>query len=567
MADKGPKDMASALLELSESLTQQATRPNIYGYTPHFKQLKFHSFGYINPDRNWQPIPVADVVTGVWDCVPFDWAPLEVKEELTKVRLYVGGNRSGKTVGGIIEDIWWVTKTHPFINIDAIWEEPIRGRICSVDFINGHEKIIIPEILRWCPRSYLRGGSWVSAYDKELHTVHFKNGGFIELMSYDQALEKFAGTSRHFVHFDEEPPEDIYKECMARLVDTGGCAWFTMTPVEGMTWTFDTIYEPGVEQGAIENEGSLITILVTEVDMFENPFVSDEEKKILVSLYDKADIEARVHGKFVRRGGLIYGEFDEKIHVIEPNTPSRDYLWIKSLDHGFRNPTAWLWHAVNFEGRVITFREHYASGLVIAEHAAIVHQIDKENGKGTEYAVGDPSIKNKNPVSGTSVWEEYAKHGIPIVLGNNDVQAGIIRTARYLKPVPDEHGNNVPYWLITENCEKTIWEIKRYRWASWAHRRTEQDHNFKEEPVKKDDHAMDSCRYFFMSRPDLRADAPDSPTERHARVIEDASSAIDPWKNQTLRDWENENKTEWNKEYAMSEAGNWQTDEVMGGEW
>ena len=41
-------------------------------------------------------------------------------------------------------------------------------------------------------------------------------------MSSDQDLQKFAGTSRHFVHFDEEPPEPVYEECRARLVDTNG---------------------------------------------------------------------------------------------------------------------------------------------------------------------------------------------------------------------------------------------------------------------------------------------------------------------------------------------------------
>lgn len=566
--EKGPKDETEFFLELSEQLAAQATRPNIFGYKPHFKQVKFHTVGVLSPDGKWKPSAPADIVTGGFE-------PLVLRTTLTKIRLYIGGNRSGKTVGGIIEDIWWVTKTHPFIDINAIWPEPIRGRICSVDFVNGHEKIIIPEILRWCPRSYFRGGSWLSAYDREEHTIHFANGGFIELMSNDQALDKFAGTSRHFTHFDEEPPEDIYVECMARLVDTGGCAWFTMTPVEGMTWIFDRIYEPGITEGASEDPDTKVrlTIMVVEVDMFDNPFVSDEEKHIYISLLDRNDIEARVHGKFVRRGGLIYAEFDEKIHVVEPCIPSRDYLWVNSLDHGFRNPTAWLWHAVNFEGRVITFHEHYASGLVITEHASVVNAINQKFGRQPDYFVGDPSIRNVNAISGTSVWEEYAKFGIAIVLGNNDVSAGLIRVARYLKPQPDEHGNTTPYWLITENCEHTIWEIKRYRWASWAHKRTEQDHNVKEEPVKKDDHAMDSTRYFFMSRPDLKADAPSNENDYQRQIQQmmgGASKAVNMkgWEEPTAEEWQGEtNKTNWTKEYAMSSEGDWQTEEVMGGEW
>lgn len=567
--EQGPKDETDFLLQLSEELAQQATRPNLHGYRPHDKQVWFHSNGKIHPPESYEPTP--------WDLLKTEYESeiIRLKAELTKIRLYIGGNRSGKTVGGIIEDIWWVTKTHPFIDINSVWPEPIRGRICSVDFINGHEKIIIPEILRWCPRSYLRGGSWLSAYDKDEHTINFKNGGFIELMSYDQALEKFAGTSRHFVHFDEEPPEDIYIECMARLVDTGGCAWLTMTPVEGLTWTSTRIYEPGLEEGASVDErtGVRTTILVVEVDMFENPFVSDEEKQIYISLLDENDIQARVHGKFVGRGGLIYAGFNDKIHVIEPTTPPPNYLHVASNDHGYRNPTAWLWHAVNFEGRVITYHEHYASGLVISEHAKIVHETNKRLGIVPAYYVGDPSIRNQNPVSGTSVWEEYARLGIAILLGNNDVKSGVVRVARYLRPQKDEHGNEVPYWLITEDCEKTIWEIKRYRWASWAHKRTEQDHNLKEEPVKKDDHAMDSARYFFMSRPDLKADPSEFPGVDYkaaAAILGGTSNAVSTkgWEEPTAEQWEHGNQPkQWDREYAMSAETNWQAEEVMGGEW
>ena len=93
-------------------------------------------------------------------------------------------------------------------------------------------------------------------------------GGFIEIMTHEQDLETFAGASRHFIHFDEECDQERYKESMARLIDTGGCAWMTMTPVEGMTWTFDVIYEPGLE---VDDHPQY---LIIEVDLFDNPFLS-----------------------------------------------------------------------------------------------------------------------------------------------------------------------------------------------------------------------------------------------------------------------------------------------------
>jgi phage terminase large subunit-like protein len=47
------------------------------------------------------------------------------------------------------------------------------------------------------------------------------------------------------VHYDEEPPEAIRKECRARLDRPGTDELFTMTPLQGMTWMYDGVYERG----------------------------------------------------------------------------------------------------------------------------------------------------------------------------------------------------------------------------------------------------------------------------------------------------------------------------------
>ena len=51
-------------------------------------------------------------------------------------------------------------------------------------------------------------------------------------------------------------------------------------------------------------------------------------------------------------------------------------------------------------------------------------------------------------------------------------------------------------------------ELLRYRWATFASKKVGADHNLKETPHKKNDHACDSLRYMIMSRPDLAADYP-----------------------------------------------------------
>ena len=59
------------------------------------------------------------------------------------------------------------------------------------------------------------------------------------LKSYDQRRESFQGTRKHGIWLDEEPPEDIYVECLLRTAQTndfeGGMLMLTFTPLQGLT--------------------------------------------------------------------------------------------------------------------------------------------------------------------------------------------------------------------------------------------------------------------------------------------------------------------------------------------
>lgn len=499
------KSPFEALSKLAAGLKTQATRPNIHAYKPHAKQIIFHT-------------------------------------EYDKGNLYIGGNRSGKTTGGIAEDIFQLTGKNPY---RAVKPPPVAGRIISTNFIDGIEKVIKPELARWLPISELRGGSWFSAYDNKLRTLYLENGSFVEFMSYDQDLDAFAGTGRDFIHFDEEPPQDIFVENKARLIDFGGSYHITMTPIEGMTWVYDDIYIPG--------KNGLMGIKVVEVDMTENPYLHQGEVDQFISGLDADDKAARIHGKFVQIGGLIYKMFDPEIHVIDPFIPPVDWEQYASLDHGFSNPTAWLWESVSPDGRIVVFDEHYLSGEVVSYHAGIVHVKNANHKRSPDTYIGDPSIRNVDPITGTSIQQEYGDHDIPILLGNNDVQAGINRVASYLKH-PGE--GDKPQLLITRNCQNLIYEMQRYRFKTYASRKMRQDNNQREVAHKKDDHACDSLRYFIMSRPDL---SPLTTTMPSAPNPLGLHTATQPWDKIAEAASVVKQETDWNVETA--------TDEILGGIW
>lgn len=493
-----------AFAQFAKQLRTQATRPNIHGYKPHRKQVTFHSAE-------------------------------------SKQRVYIGGNRSGKTTGGIAEDIYWLTGRHPY---RVTPEPPVAGRIVSVDFLNGVSKIIKPELARWLPPSELKGGSWSTAYNSELRTLTLENDSFVEFMSYDQDLDKFAGTSRDFVHFDEEPPQDIFLENKTRLIDRGGSLWITMTPVEGMTWVYDDLYMPG----KTDPESN---ITVVEVDMTENPYLHSGEVDEFISGLSDDDREARVHGKFIQLGGLVFKNFNPGLHVVDPFIPPKDWEWYASLDHGFNNPTAWLWHAVSPDDRVVTFAEHYQSGEVVNYHARAVHQKNESLGRPPDVYIGDPSIRNTDPITGTSIQLEYSNAGVPILLGNNDVRAGINRMARYLETRSDDK----PSWVVTRNCVNFVDELQRYRWKTYANKKLARENNLRDEPHKKNDHAVDSARYFIMARPELGPNRYTAPVNNNPLNLNTLATPHKPPR--ALDEESRQQATEWSVESADEFMGIW----------
>lgn len=454
MARKPEVTLQEMTKTLVEGLHRVSVTPNIWNYRPHDKQIKFH-------------------------------------KSTRRKRLYIGGNRSGKTVGGINEDIWWLMGNHPYKRTP---DPPIHGRIIGVDFENGIERILKPNMKRWLPPSALKNGSWEDSYHATTRTLTLNNGSQVEFMSYVQDVAKFAGTSRHFIHFDEEPPKSIYTENKARTVDVGGSMWFTMTPVDGMTWVYDDIFIPGTE-------GIDESIEVIEVDMLENPYISKVEVADFLDGLDPLERQARGAGKFVQLGGLVFKNFGP-IHVVDSVDPRslHGLRWFASMDHGLNNPTSWHWHAVYPNGSVLTFMEHYEAGWTVSQHASRIHLINAELGRVPNYYVGDPAIKQRNAETGHSIQVAYQQQGIPIIRANNEVRAGIDKMNAYLHT--DDEG--MPTWRITNNCPNLIKQMRRYRWKTWASAKQRDDNNAHEEPHKKDDHAVDDSRYFFSFMPDLK---------------------------------------------------------------
>lgn len=496
------QDLAEALLTFSEGLSARARNPGMDGYKPHLKQLYFH------------------------------------KSE-SYIRLYIGGNRGGKTHGGVMEDLWWATGTHPFIETPP---PPVRIRVVVVDFIQGLQEIMMPKYKELVRKKDLKGGSWDRAWNKQERKLTFANGSEIQFMSYEQELEKFAGTSQHLIHFDEEPPQHIYNECAARVVDTNGRMFITMTPVEGITWVHDDLWEKTsdaldkevlVERthdigGVFVSEHEEITVV--EVGMNENPYIGEKARERFLRTLTDEERSARSKGTFVSSGGKVFKDFERNTHVIpaiaNPGEAFKFCHIYTSTDHGWNNPTAWLWHAVFPNGQVVTFHEHYKREMTIKEHAEVVKSFEKAFNLQIEVRTGDPAMGQHSAITGTSILQEYANHGLYIYTDSvpKDPAIGIAKMMQYFRPIGEETDDEEvivkkgsPTWVITENCVNFIRELSNLQWQKFESRKLQFKHNKQEQVQKKDDHAFDSAKYFATFLPDLAPDSPAIPTVDYNR--------------------------------------------------
>lgn len=81
--------------------------------------------------------------------------------------------------------------------------------------------------------------TWKQGVTDLVDTARIKHtsGGWstIGVKSYQQGRKSFEGTEQDLIWLDEEPPLDVYSECLIRTMTTDGLMMLTFTPLEGMS--------------------------------------------------------------------------------------------------------------------------------------------------------------------------------------------------------------------------------------------------------------------------------------------------------------------------------------------
>lgn len=406
-----------------------------------------------------------------------------------KNRWVFGGNRSGKTECGAVETVWLARGIHPYRQNKkdvSIWVVSLSSQV-QRDVAQA--KVLSYINPSWIKEIVMTSGRKDSPQSGIIDYIVLENvfGGTsrIGFKSCDQGREKFQGMSLDYVWFDEEPPEEIYKECKMRVLDRSGEVYGTMTPLKGLTWVYNTIYL---------NENNDDEVWCEFMEWGDNPYLNEDEVKRLSSTLSGEELEARRYGKFISVGGQVYSEFDESVNVIEPFNVPKEWYDNISIDPGLNNPLSAHWYAVDYDGNIYVLAEHYQNKQTVEYHANKIKEICALLGwhrasNGMYEALIDSAANQRTLSSPKNVCEIFYDNGILVNTNvNKDLYSGISRVKSYLK-----NAEGKSKLFIFKNCVNMIREIKGYFWGNG------------DSPIKKDDHAMDDLRYYIMNRPENKA--------------------------------------------------------------
>lgn len=429
---------------------------------------------------------------------------LEFHKCTKRNRWVFGGNRSGKTECGAVEAIYLARGNHPYKTNKKDVEGWVVSLSTQVQRDVAQKKILYYLNPDWITDVVMISGRKDYPENGVIDYIKIKNvfGGEskIGFKSCDQGREKFQGASLDFVWFDEEPPQSIYTECRMRVIDKQGEVFGTMTPLKGLTWVYDEIYVN------IHNNPE---VWHTQMQWEDNPFLSPLEIKEVEASLSAEELESRKYGRFMGREGLIYNEFDQNVHVVEPFNIPQSWQDKISIDPGLNNPLSAHWYAVDFDGNIYVVAEHYEKQKDIEYHSNKIKEISlklnwHKDGFGRYECLIDSAANQRTLVSSKSVAELFFENGLNVnTKVNKDVFSGISKVKSFLK---DASGNTKLF--IFKNCVNMIREFKSYFWGEG------------DSPKKHDDHSMDELRYYIMSRPQHKAETTKkSKIEKHKEKL------------------------------------------------
>ena len=415
-------------------------------------------------------------------------------ENPARFKIFAGGFGSAKTITGAMASVLislWYPKNFGLVG---------RSTYPELRDTTRRELLQLPII--WDGKEYpLVESPLAKSFNKAEGHLVFINGSEIVFRSLDDAFHKIKSLNLGWFWIDEttEVAEEVWMGLEGRLRRKGvPHVGFGTTNPEGHDWVWKRFIASAERIERIPSGKKDVpekirawgknTFLMSSYSS-DNVHLPKDYVPNLVARYPDEWVKRYVYGSFDTFSGLIYANYrDDEPFLYDPRNVTIEPGWNRfvALDWGYRNPTAIVWGAVDFDGNLYIYDEYYAGGKVVSEVAEII-KAKSGNANIRQYLI-DPSTRNNNGNGGRSILEEFAECGLYFNLAKNEVRAGINRVQEYLKI----GANGYPKLRVNRHCENWRREIQTYKWKDLKANATQ---DAPEKPVKKDDHLMDATKY------------------------------------------------------------------------
>jgi phage terminase large subunit-like protein len=237
---------------------------------------------------------------------------------------------------------------------------------------------------------------------------HFANGrhdgwSMLRFHYYAQGRRKWQGPPVDFVWFDEEPPEDIYDEGLARTIATGGMAAMSFTPLMGMSKVvMRFIPDPGPDRSD------------TNMTIEDAEHIPAAEREKIIASFPAHEREARARGVPVLGSGRVFPVPEEQIKVAAFKIPDH-WPRICALDFGWEHPFAAVWMAFEMDTDTTYIYDAYR----ITEQTPAVHvdAVKPRCGKDAWMPVAWPHDGHQHEKgSGIVLQRQYGDRGLNMLV-------------------------------------------------------------------------------------------------------------------------------------------------------
>lgn len=428
-------------------------------------------------------------------------------EQFPRFRVAHAGNRGGKSECGIIEDWAFAHGERPFDGSKTPLPVPNRGRIMteSYDLI---KKNIERKIKSLWPKESI--AEMKKGQQGQLQYVRFKNGSWVDFMSYEQDSGKTEGVDIDWLHMDEPPPRAHYIANIRGLVDRGGYWWMTSTPVK----------EPWVVDEIIEKCGKDPDYYLVEWSTYDNVGYGLTEKAVdtFKKTLSEAEITSRIYGKPISLQGLVYPEFRDHYwiphqedvkeaggHIIKPFAIPASWPRFLGCDPHDRKPTHLVWFAVSDKDQIFIYDELKLPTMTVSKMADAIKSREASHINPADrniYRVIDPASARRNNVLevGSNIRDEFLRNQLYFYPAVNDIDAGHKKVREAFEFGMTMDGQK-PRMLIFDTCTDVRYAFRRYLWAEWSSPKEAQSRDPKQKPRETQKDFPDCVRYVLMTNP------------------------------------------------------------------